>query len=376
MKFFALSRARTIAVVDVESGHIGCALVSIKGKRATIISHARSKMTLEVRDIDHARARLAEEIADAIALATAAPTVKGRGVHVAEVRVVLRAPWTVSRIVAAKAASEKNMLIKTTHIAKLLDTALSSAAIDRSQLFEAMPLTVFLNGYPTLHPEGKRAHTVDLYAIASAADAAGGAAIQEAVHRGFPSAQLTFVSAARVHAQVLPKLEVPSDCVIVDFGVQATQLSVLRGGILAGERMVPDGLASVITKVQGARPPEEMFSLFRMLARDACADEACTTLQQVLSAAEPDLVKLYADGFAAFAEAKRLPHALILLAHPDVAPWLEHFFGRIDFTQFTSGSVPFSVRVIESDECSDMLGGDLTLDPTLMLAAAHATLEA
>lgn len=376
MKFFALSRARTIAVVDVESGHIGCAIISLASKRATVLAHARSKMTLEVRDVDHARARLAEEITEAIALASAAPSLKAAGTHVSEVRVVLRAPWAQSRIVAAKAASEKDMLIKATHVAKLLDTALASASIDRAQLFEAQPLSVFLNGYPTLHPEGRRAHTVDLYAIASAADPGAGTSIQEAVHRGFPAARVTFISAARVNAQLLPKLEVPSDCVVVDFGVQATQLSVLRGGILAGERIVLDGLASVIAKVHGARPPEEMRSLFRMLARDACADEACTALQQALSAGEPEMVKLYAESFAAFAEVKRLPQTLVLLAHPDVAPWLEHFFGRIDFTQFTSGSMPFTVRVIQSDECSGMLGGDLTLDPALALTAAHATLNA
>lgn len=376
VSLFARTRARTIAVVDIESGHVGCALISLSDKRADVISYARSNMTLEVRDIDHARARLAEEIAEVIKLVSEMPAARGAGGHVSEARVILRAPWTQSRVVAAKAASEKDMLIKATHVAKLLDTALTSAAIDRSLLFEALPLSVFLNGYPTTHPEGKRAHTVDLYAIASAADASAGATIQEAVHRGFPAARLTFVSAARVNAQLLPKIAVPGNCVIVDFGVQSTQLSVLREGILAGERIVADGLASIIAKVHGARPPEEMLSLFRMLARDACADEACAALQQSLAASEPELVKLYAESFAAFAEVKRLPATLVLLAHPDVAPWLEHFFSRIDFTQFTSGSMPFTVRTIQSDEFHEMLGGDLTLDPGLALAAAHATLGA
>ncbi len=267
-------------------------------------------------------------------------------------------------------------MIRAAHLSKLAENALQAAPeVDRATLFEMATLSIRLNGYPTNAPEGKRAREVELFTIASATDPALRATAETAVHTAFPAARVQWRSATRTYASVLHHTAIGQDVTLVDLGVLATSVSVFREGIPAGERLIAEGLQSVLARVQGARPPEETLGLLRMLERDACADEACTALQTALAATEPELVKVFGEAFATLAGPKRLPSTLIIVAHPDIGPWLKHFFERIDFTQFTLTAQPFTTRILSIDDCAQWLQGDRGVDAALSLAASHALFE-
>ncbi len=369
-----MGRNKTIAVIDVGSGHVGCALMILSGESTRVISSARSKLILEPRDEGHAQARLKEEIAEAIQGATA----RAPGTHVSEVYVTLHAPWAISQLVSASAtsATDHETVIRHAHLAKLADNALAAAPeIDRSKLFETSAVSVRLNGYPTEDPEGKRAREIDFFAIASTVEPALRTTVEGALHGGLPAATIFWRSAARVFASMLPRIHVPPEAVIVDFGVQATSLMLHKDGLLSREQHTAEGLQSVLTRVHGARPPEELLSLFRMLGRDACADDTCLQLQNTLNVAEPELVKAFGETFAQLADAKRLPQDLVLITHPDIAPWLQHFFERIDFTQFTLTAMPFATRVITDEDIAPWIPAGSGLDAPLALSSAAALIE-
>ncbi len=370
---FSLSRDRAIAVVDIVGGHVGCALIALRGKERVILAHGRSKLSLEPRDDAHARARLAEEIAEA----TAAVSKIAPGIPVGEVFVVLHAPWSNSRVVSASALSKDDIEIKAAHIAKLADNALQSAPeIDRATLYEVSAVSVKMNGYTTNKPEGKRAHQVELAAVVSSVDPALRATIETALHAAFPVGRVSWRSVTRVYADALQRLVQISDAVVLDLGVFATSVSVYRDGVPSIEHAITEGLQSVLTRVHGTRPLEEVLSLFRMIDRDACADATCTSLQEALAQAEPELVKVFGEALAAIAETKRLPSDMLVIAHPDVGAWLNHFFARIDFTQFTTTALPFAVRIMSADDAEEWIGAKSGLDAALSLAAVHAVASA
>ncbi len=369
MAFSRIGRGKTIAVVDIGSGHVGCAIISQNGTHGRVLSSARSKLVLEPRDEAHAQARLAEEIQEAITAATA----RTPGTHISDVFITIHSPWAISRVVAATAASQNETVIRAAHLSKLADNALLSAPdLDRAALFESSAISVRLNGYPTQDPEGKHAREVELYAIASIADTGLRSGIEHAVHAGFPSSRLVWRSAARVYSQMFERMTVPRDAIVVDFGVLASSLMLIKDGLLSGEQHTGEGLQSMLERVHGARPPEELLSLLRMLERDACADDACAELQSALTTQEPELVKAFGESFATLAEAKRLPPEMLVVAHPDMGPWLKHFFERIDFTQFTITAQPFIVRILTGADCAQWLGSEHGLDASLSLLASHA----
>ena len=74
----------------------------------------------------------------------------------------------------------------------------------------------------------------------------------------------------------------------------------------------------------------------------------------------------------------RLPDTLVLLAHPDILPWLSKFFSRIDFAQFTVTTQPFTVRTMLPNnapgDASQTAQGSAE-DPGLALAVGFVTIE-
>jgi len=71
------------------------------------------------------------------------------------------------------------------------------------------------------------------------------------------------------------------------------------------------------------------------------------------------------------------PNKLLLVAQPDVLPWLSSFFGRIDFTQFTQTTQPFVVDTLALAQLSSAVVADsaVSLDAGLALAASLAHTE-
>ena len=68
----------------------------------------------------------------------------------------------------------------------------------------------------------------------------------------------------------------------------------------------------------------------------------------------------------------RLPNTLLLLADTDVAPWLQKFFQRIDFSQFTATAQPFMVDVISASEFGSIdTSGEKNGDLDVAIAVSH-----
>lgn len=371
-----ISHTRSAAIIDIGSGYVGCVLLALKQSGASsVISSGHSRLSLEKRAYARARAHISEEITEAIHAAEKNAAGVLRGKSVSDARIVLHAPWTSSQIVTVAETYEKSTVIQAAHIAALAKKSLTAGEIDPAQLFERSVISVRLNGYPTSAPEGKRAESMELSAILSLGDPALKKNVESAVHAAFPAAKPIWVSAQNAYSTVLRRLRLPGDALIVDVGIAATHLCVLREGVPTVDRPVPEGLQGMLARVHGTEAPQETLALFRMYARDACESDACAMLQKAVASAEPDLVQVFGEHFAKLAETRRLPNTLVLIAHPDVAQWLASFFERIDFAQFTLTSMPFATRTVENSELREWIQADEHLDSSLSLAAAFTAVQ-
>lgn len=371
-----IPHSRTIAVVDIGAGYVGCALVALKQSGASsVIAQGRSLLSLDERTDKQVRARVAAEIAQAVQAVLSAAGEAIVGKHIAEVRVILHAPWASSQISTVREEYEKRTLVQRVQLSSLAQKSVTEAESEGERHFERSVLSFKLNGYPTSRPEGKFARTVQLSAIMSVCDPTLKKNIDAALHAAFPSARFSWLSAEHMYTEVLRHLDFPADALIVDVGVQATHLVVLQEGVPRAYRVVTEGLRSILDRVHGTIAREEALSLFRMLSRDACESQACDALRQKVASAEPQLVKLFGESLAALAEARRLPNTLALVAHPDIAPWLASFFERIDFAQFTLTTMPLAHRPVEPARYASYLHSDDTLDLALTLACVHTAIE-
>jgi hypothetical protein len=366
-----VGRGKHIAVVDLMSGNVGCAIMVLSGSHARVLAYARSTLMLEDRDEAHARSRLAEEIGEATKAAlTLAP-----GIRVSDVFAIVHGPWTSSCTFSGRTTFESETIIKETHISALAREALKSAGAQSRDLLEARAISIRLNGYATRLPEGKRAREIELVALASTIDPALKGVAASAISSALPAASLSWRSGMAAHAAMVPRLTV-LDALVIDVGVSVTTITVFKDGVPAGIRVITEGLASILARAGDTRPPQESLSRMRMLSRDAHADDASTALQTALSAAEPELVKIFGESFGSLAELARLPSRVLLLAHPDASPYLIHFFERIDFSQFTLTASAFSVLPLDNEALRAWIDVPQAMDPQLALAASYASLEA
>jgi hypothetical protein len=137
-------------------------------------------------------------------------------------------------------------------------------------------------------------------------------------------------------------------------------------------------MRTILQRVAPAGIPEETLALIRMIERDECSEPACEAIENAMARAEPEMVKTFGEGMAACVVQGRLPTRLLLLAHPDLALWLSKFFARIDFTQFTQTTQPFSVETLSLEELDAYVVPEkgVALDTGLALSCALVTLEA
>lgn len=372
-----LSRTRCVAVVDIGSGFVGCAIVEISRSSASrVISYGHSRLSLENRDDSRARTQLPGEVAEAI---QAALSRAAQSLHVArmisDVHVIMHAPWMSSLTVSKSQVFEASSAIRASHIAALAQQSLSSAKIDTKKLYEKSVITTRLNGYKTFAPEGKRAQTIDVSAILSLGDPDLIRTVSNEIEKVLPSRKLAWISAQHAYATVLTRSGFPEDVLLVDVGVSATQIAVFREGIPLMDRVVSEGLQGILARVQNIDAAQETLGIFRLYARDACESTTCVELRQAIASAEPHLVKVFGEHVAELASTRRVPNAVVVVAHPDVTKWLSAFFERIDFSQFTATSLPFISRELASTELGRWIQCDDAMDTALVLAAAYTAIR-
>jgi len=108
---------------------------------------------------------------------------------------------------------------------------------------------------------------------------------------------------------------------------------------------------------------------------DACEGEKCTAVQKNLAVIEPELARAFGESFGPLSLERRFPDKLVLVADADVSTFLSQLFSRIDFTQFTATTVPFSVHVISAVELSPWLSMPEPMDTSLSIASALVNIE-
>lgn len=262
---------------------------------------------------------------------------------------IIHTPWIQARAFRQEVSFDKESVVKEPMITEAARQA--AASFGAPALIESSVIRVELNGYPTPHPAGKRASRLAVTVLLSAGEPAIVRAIGEALQGTFGLQPQLRSDALMLLSIASPSIERHRDMLVVHMSGSATLVLVLRKGVPSGQAVVNEGVRSIIRRIStGGAGGDHALSLVRMISRDACTDEGCATVEDALARAEPELTKSFGETLAELAKERKLPTDLVLIAHPDLGPWLARFFARIDFSQFTLTSRPFSVEVMTLEE--------------------------
>lgn len=356
-----------IAIVDIVQGSVRAAIVSgRRGHPLTVHAHAYGLIAIDEETAEHAIAALSSRIEETCTRVHNVVTEKGIRGRIKTAYCFVHEPWAHSGVSRAREDYTEETRIRDAHISKVAAVALSRIKeMEPKGMVEAAVLRTWFNGYPVSNPDNKSAHSLAVSVIGSEIDERVRKRAEAAIHRSFPVAEIKWRSFSRAVQQTLGALYLQDENYLaVDMCLDTTHILSVRDGILSGEKIVPEGVRTILKRLDPKRPAEETLGYIRMLIRDACEGTACEAIQKAMAVVEPELVKVFGSAFSALASERKLANSLVLIAHPDIIDWMKQFFSRIDFSQFTTTTLPLSVATYDAG-----LAG-LTVDSPLHAALA------
>ncbi len=370
-------REDVIAIVDIGPGSARAALVSLRGAGVHVHTQTHSLISIEIETPEHSIAAIGERVDDVCKRLLERGAQKGITGHIKSVYCVVHTPWAHSTTVRKRVDFPTDTRIQESHISAVAKDMLAEMkGVNRDTLMETAVIRTWLNGYPVVHPEGKAAHSLVVCAIVSDIDQAVQKNVEAAIHRAFPSSVIEWRSAARALQTTLGSVHRQDEnYLVIDMGMDATHIISVRDGFPVGERVVPQGLRTILVRIDKARVAEETLGLIRMLSRDACEGGACEAIQKSMALAEPELAKIFGEAFGALAVERRLANKLVLSASPDIVDWMKQFFSRLDFTQFTATTLPFSVSTVDEYSATVSISSDEVLHSQILFAASLVNTE-
>lgn len=351
-------KERIVAVADVDGASAGVAIMRVgtSDTPSIILAAARSSLPLEKRTQAQAGKLVALALADASHKALSA--YRKTEVHEPprEIYCIARPPWMETGMFEGHASYEQDIRITKELIKDLAQSVLTQGRQGGEAPAEAQVVGAELNGYPTNVPDLKLARSIRIAVMTSDIEHSFREDAEHALGAAFPGRRVLWRSRVRA-LLTFARTHMGSirNCLIADIGLAGTSLITIRKGIIEARAELDDGLHRILEQVAQGGMPEETLATIRGLETDTCSASQCKSINEGLSKAEQHLVPIFGERLGALATPRRLPNTLILLCHNDLTPWLSRFFGRIDFAQFTTTTLPFSVIVPDSKVLSGLV---------------------
>ncbi|HEY4487271.1 MAG TPA: hypothetical protein VI483_00735 [Candidatus Paceibacterota bacterium] len=373
-----LTGERAIGVANIESSSVSFSIVKLQSAtNATIPITRYAELPIEERTSGQHLFALKQRLADITKAAINDYTSAHGGRALKKLYAVVHAPWAIGNVVSASTRFPQETYISE----KIMDDCATKALAQGGkggELLDVHQLPIMLNGYRTAHPEGKYAHLVEVAGLMSTCDANIREEIAKTFRDVLPASRTIIHSGARAIVEAIeatrPQLR---DALCMHVSGEGTEVIVLRNGMVRSYTYITEGLRSIFSRAFPGMHPEEARTAVRLMQRQEGSEVVGVQTEEALLKAEPDMVHAYGEELAKISAQLRLPNAVFLIASPDIAPWLQKFFERLDFSQFTVTAQPFSVDLISASEFTSIEDGtsERNGDLDVAMATSHVLRE-
>lgn len=383
MFFGEAKKGKPILLADVEGSSAAIAIALVHGDDPVqVLVSERVSLPIAERSIEQAKAglpNLFKELMDrVIKKYTEEGGLKSHGSPNA-IYTIVGAPWVHARTAHAETIFPEARPITSQMIQALARDAIQQPSeLNPQSLLETTVMRVQINGYPTAKPIGKRGVQLAVTSYQSDIDQTLRQSIESVFGAALPGRSITLKSRLRALLSVMQERTQNRHFLIVSVGTETTECIAVRKDEIAEHSVVAEGTTTLVKRIAGEKGlPDESTSLLRMLADDTCAAPACEELKAGLARTEPELTKLFGETFASLTTIRKLPNDLVLLAHDDFSPWLEHFFARLDLAPFTMTTQPFRVHPMTPEHLNDAVtwSPGVKADTSLAVAALLSTMK-
>ena len=215
--------------------------------------------------------------------------------------------------------------------------------LEQERIMETSIVRVAVNGYPIQNPVGRKAAQLEVAVFASDCDASIRHGVTEITRRLFSDTPVSWRSAARAYFALGRRESNANNMVGVIWGVDESEVFVVRDGLLESREHVAGGSEALIKRLSSGLP-EEAHTLVHLASIGESTAEATHRLHGAFARIEGELVSQFSIAFQNASENGSLPSQLVLFAPPAFMPLLKHLFSRREFNRFTQASQTFVVH--------------------------------
>lgn len=250
--------------------------------------------------------------------------------------------------------------IQTKEAAQFLSNAntMYSAEDTPAELLEQHYTTLAINGYTTPSAIGKQATLLETNLYIAAMPTMVRHAVTELV------AHLTHTSRVLFHPFMLAAytvvrdtlLTVP-DFLLLDIGAEATEMLLVKKGIMMGSGSFPYGKHFLYTQIQNGLSVsyQEAVSLMSLYLENALEEGKRAVLERTLSQVEKEWVRVFQEALEYVKHEPGMTPAIVLAGHAATLPWFERALRSEDFHRYTLATDHFTIFSLQEELLSQHL---------------------
>lgn len=341
-------KSQSIVLIDAGSASVGGAYLRVvEGQKPLLCYTAR--VPVELRDeesVTEAMIRSLNELCALLIREGAAALHREAGnAHIDLILASVSAPWqdTTVRTVSLE---EKHPFVFTRQLMQKAVRATEPTA--GRMISDTSVISTTLNGYETEHPWGKRARRAELTVLTSTIDKFAAKEITKSIRKAFHSHHLELTAFAPVaYAVVSDMYPLQKDFVVLDVSGTATDAIIVKKGVIAGVRTLPQGVHDLLEAGRGAArnmPGNGAIDSTRNAAFAPRVAEAETVWLAGLK-------KMLAD----FASEHPLPRAVFLLADEHARDFLKRLIDESTIRTLWLSEEPLSVIPLSPEHTASLV---------------------
>lgn len=309
------SDVRTAALVDIGSGSVGVAIVksdSTQKQPEIIWSHREHVQIKDIEDTKETLKLLKTAIVNAFlelgSVGTKVMREADATLEIETVQAAISAPWSYTVTKSIRYSDEHPFKIDEDTIDSLITTArkqmkasLKDAGLSAQGLTMINDETInaSINGYNLKHLVGQNGRALTLTHLNALSQKSLIDTLNESAEKIFPKAKVTVDSFMYIYHCYLKNIKPDTiEICLIDVTSEATEIGVVRDGILKHVTHVPYGTYTIAREIEAACkvPKEEAFSYLRGSDKEAGTMFSATQkdhLQAILSAYELKISSLF-----------------------------------------------------------------------------------
>ncbi len=345
--FFSKDEDQIVAVLDVNSGGVGGAIV-LKNKKSLplIVATARRNFKFPASPDG---ARLKREMLASLDLVCQELLTKTTK-RPDRVYCVLATPWSHGELRAIKYDKSEEFRFTEAFAETLVKKEIEKFRVENTALRHVMDrriTRVSLNGYPVTEPHGQNTRTVTLDVFLSLSSKQIIDEVQDCIHKTWKS-RIAFTS--QIFSDfvfVRDIFDTKNDFVVIDIGAEITEVMVMKNDHLEGTAFFPYGDRNIVRaiSVQLNRSVYESMSLFSLYGEELLSPENTTIITEAVEHAgelwRSELKRLLSD----ISGNRHLPKNIFLLAPASMEAWFRSMFTTAVFPEFTTSGREFNVII-------------------------------